>query len=182
MAAAIEATSLEEEQLPNKSKTMTWKPRRGKPKIPGQNKAEEYFLKSFRNVCDSESEESELCDTSPNENDVSGSPVDCVDSPPHLDDWGSGVSSVPDAITFPEPQTASVYEPEDWDKELEQSECGPYDADDFYCGSFQENNLLASYSWQDDSFYNPVHHHAASLVFTPPVGITEPGQFDDADE
>ncbi|NXY75466.1 COPRS protein, partial [Glareola pratincola] len=90
-----------------------------------------------------------------------------------------------EAVTFPELQTASVYEPEeDWDKELENSECNPYDAEDFYCGSFEENNLLSSYSWQEDSYYNPSCHHAVSFTFskTPPVRMTEPGQFDDADE
>lgn len=40
MAAAIESTSFEEEQLPNKRETMTWKPRKGKPKILEQNKAD----------------------------------------------------------------------------------------------------------------------------------------------
>ncbi|NWW98426.1 COPRS protein, partial [Caloenas nicobarica] len=87
-----------------------------------------------------------------------------------------------EAVTFPELQTASVYEVEDWDKELEDSECSPYDAGDLCCGSFQENNLLASYSWREDSFYNPGCHHAASLTFTPPVRVTEIGQFDDAEE
>ncbi|NXN15543.1 COPRS protein, partial [Indicator maculatus] len=89
---------------------------------------------------------------------------------------------VSEAETLPVLQTACVYEAEDWDKELEDSECNPYDADDFQCGSFQENNLLASYSWQEDSFYNPGCHHAASITFTPPVRVTEIGQFDDADE
>ncbi|NXS68043.1 COPRS protein, partial [Pandion haliaetus] len=89
---------------------------------------------------------------------------------------------MPETVTFPELQTASVYEMEDWDKELEDSECNPYDAGDLHCGSFQENNLLASYSWQEDLFYNPGCHHAACLAFTPPVRMTETGQFDDADE
>ncbi|NWV02013.1 COPRS protein, partial [Upupa epops] len=89
---------------------------------------------------------------------------------------------VPDAVTFPELQTAPVYEAEDWDKELEEADCNPYDAEDFYCGNFQKNNLLASCVWQEDSFYNPSCHHAACLVFTPPIKITETGQFDDADE
>ncbi|NXN93980.1 COPRS protein, partial [Rhinopomastus cyanomelas] len=88
----------------------------------------------------------------------------------------------PDAVTFPELQTAAVYETEDWDKDLEESHCSPYDADDFYCGSFQKNNLLASYAWQEDSFYNPSCHHAACIASVPPVRTTEIGQFDDADE
>lgn len=56
------------------------------------------------------------------------------------------------------------------------------DAGDLYCGSFQENNLLASYSFREDSLYNPCCHHAACLAFTLPVRMTEVGQFDDADE
>ncbi|XP_074778322.1 coordinator of PRMT5 and differentiation stimulator-like [Athene noctua] len=166
MAAAIEPTSFEEEQLPNKRETMTWKPRK------------EWLLKNIPNVLDSESEESEFSGVSQNEN-VSGSPVDLY---PDLEDLGGEDSSMPEAVTFPELQTASVYEVEDWDEELGDSECNPYDPGDLYCGSFQENNLLASYSWQEDSFYNPDCHHAACLSFTPPVRMTEAGQFDDADE
>ncbi|KAM6049973.1 coordinator of PRMT5 and differentiation stimulator isoform 2-T2 [Theristicus caerulescens] len=170
MAAAIESASFEEEQLPNKRETITWKPRK------------ECLLKNIPNVLDNESEESEFSDISHNENDVSGSPVDGVHIHPDLEDLGGEVSSMPEAVTFPELQTASVYEVEDWDKELEDSECNPYDAGDLHCGSFQENNLLASYSWREDSFYNPGCHHAACLAFTPPVRMTETGQFDDADE
>lgn len=40
MAAAIESANFEEEQLPNKQGTITWKPRKGKPEILGQNKAD----------------------------------------------------------------------------------------------------------------------------------------------
>ncbi|KAM9639683.1 coordinator of PRMT5 and differentiation stimulator isoform 1-T3 [Morphnus guianensis] len=170
MAAAIESPSFEEEQLPNKRETMTWKPRK------------ECLRKNIPHVLDSESEESEFSDTSHNENDVSDSPVDCVDIRPDLEDLGGEVCSMPEGVTFPEQQTVSVYEVEDWDKELEDSECNPYDAGDLHCGSFQENNLLASYSWREDSFYNPGCHHAACLAFTPPVRMTEAGQFDDADE
>ncbi|XP_009878543.1 PREDICTED: coordinator of PRMT5 and differentiation stimulator [Charadrius vociferus] len=181
--AAIESASFEEEQLPNKRETMIWKPRKGKPKLLEQNKADKCLLKNIPNVLDSESEESEFSDISHNENDLSGSPVDCDHIRPDLEDLDGEVTGMPEAITFPEVQTASVYEAEeDWDKELEYSECNPYDADDLYCGSFQENNLLASYSWQEDSFYNPSCHHAACFAFVPPVRVTETGQFDDADE
>ncbi|NXJ07452.1 COPRS protein, partial [Odontophorus gujanensis] len=89
---------------------------------------------------------------------------------------------VPEDITFPQQQAASTYEVEDWDKELEEAECNPYDAGDIYCGSFQENNLLASYSLREDSLYSPCCHHAACVAFTLPVRMTEVGQFDDADE
>ncbi|XP_055651348.1 coordinator of PRMT5 and differentiation stimulator isoform X1 [Falco peregrinus] len=169
MAAVIESASFDEEQLSNKIETMTWKPRKECP------------LKNIPSVLDSESEESEFSDTSHNEN-VSGSPVDCAHIHPDLEDLDGEVSGMPEAVTFPELQTATVYEVEDWDKELEESESNPYDAGDLHCGSFQESNLLASYSWREDSFYNPGCHHAACLVFTPPVRMTETGQFDDADE
>ncbi|KAM6345053.1 coordinator of PRMT5 and differentiation stimulator [Alca torda] len=150
---------------------MIWKPRK------------ECLLKNIPNVLDSESEESEFSDNSHNENDVSGSPVDCVHIHSDLEDLDGEVSSMSEAVTFPELQTASLYEAEeDWDKELENSECNPYDAGDLHCGSFQENNLLASYSWREDSFYNPSCHHAACFAFTSPVRMTETGQFDDADE
>ncbi|NXX23089.1 COPRS protein, partial [Podargus strigoides] len=89
---------------------------------------------------------------------------------------------MPEAVTFPELQTTSVYEAEDWDAELEDSESNPYDAADVYCGSFQENNLLASDSRREDSFYNPGCHHRDCIAFTRPVRVTESGQFDDADE
>ncbi|XP_014806199.1 PREDICTED: coordinator of PRMT5 and differentiation stimulator [Calidris pugnax] len=171
MAAAIESASFEEEQLPNKRESMIWKPRK------------ECLLKNIPNVLDSEPEESEFSDISQNENDVSGSPVDCVRIHSDLEDLDDDVSGMPEAVTFLELQTASVYKiEEDWDKELEESECNPYDAGDLYCGSFQENNLLTSYSWREDLFYNPSCHHAACVAFTPPVRMTEPGQFDDADE
>ncbi|XP_061867155.1 coordinator of PRMT5 and differentiation stimulator [Colius striatus] len=164
MAAAIDSISFDEEQLPNKRETMTWKPQK------------EYLLKNIPNVLDSEFEESEFSDTCHDEGDVSGFPFDSGD----LEDLDGEVSSMPVAVTFSKLQTSS--ELEDWDKELEDSECSPYDDGDLHCGSFQENNLLASYSWQEDSFYNPGCHHAACIAFTPPVRVTVFGQFDDADE
>ncbi|XP_009875106.1 PREDICTED: coordinator of PRMT5 and differentiation stimulator [Apaloderma vittatum] len=182
MAAAMESTSFEEELLPNKRETMTWKPRKGKRKVLGQSIADECLLKNVPNVLDSESEGSEFSDISHNDNDVSGSPGDSVHMRPDLEDVSGDSSSMPEAVTFPKLQTAAVHEAEDWDKELEDSEYDPYDAGDFHCGSFQENNLLASYSWREDSFYNPGCHHAACFSFTPPVRMTETAQFDDADE
>ncbi|XP_071619998.1 coordinator of PRMT5 and differentiation stimulator isoform X2 [Heliangelus exortis] len=170
MAPTIESARFEEEQLPNERKTMTWKLRK------------ECLLKDIPDVLDSESEESELSDSSHNEGECSASPVQCDNLHPDLEDLVAEISGMPEAVTSPEPKAMSAYEVEDWDKELEDSECDPYDADDFHCGSFQENNLLASYSWQVDSFYNPGCHHAASLAYTPPVRVTEAGQFDDADE
>ncbi|XP_075297290.1 coordinator of PRMT5 and differentiation stimulator [Opisthocomus hoazin] len=161
MAAATESTSFEEEQLPSKRETMTWKPRK------------ECLLENIPNV-QNESGESEFSDSSHDEEDVSSSSVDCVHILPDLEELGGEVSSMLEAVTF--------QEVEDWDKELEESECNPYDADDLYCGSFQENNLLASCSQQEDLFYSPCCHHAAHLNFTQPVRMTEFGQFDDADE
>ncbi|KAM8992485.1 coordinator of PRMT5 and differentiation stimulator isoform 1-T2 [Ara ararauna] len=168
MAGAIESESFEEERLLNERETMTWKPR------------EERLLKNIPDVRDSESEESEFSDTSHNESDTDGSPARAVRAHSDLEDLDGEVSSTSVAVTYPELQTAAVHEVEDWDKELE--DYNPYDAGDFHCGSFQENNPLASYSWQEDSFYIPDCHHAASLAFTPPFRMTETGQFDDADE
>ncbi|NXS06670.1 COPRS protein, partial [Neodrepanis coruscans] len=89
-------------------------------------------------------------------------------------------SSVPES---PELQDASGYELEDWDKELEESASCHYDAEDFCCESSQENNLLASYVWKEDWFYNPSCHHTACFASPPPVcRRVESGQFDDADE
>ncbi|XP_028940886.1 coordinator of PRMT5 and differentiation stimulator [Antrostomus carolinensis] len=149
MADAIESSSFKEEQLPpDENKTMIWKPRRGKPKILGKNKAD----------------------------------IENTSVYPDLEDLDVEFSSKLEALTFTELKTASYYEVEDWEKELEELERDPYNADDFCCGSFQENNLLASYSWQEDLYYTPACHHAASFAFTPPVRTTEIGQFDDADE
>ncbi|XP_017667612.1 PREDICTED: coordinator of PRMT5 and differentiation stimulator isoform X3 [Lepidothrix coronata] len=164
MAGAVDATNCEEKQLPNKRETMIWKPRK------------ECLLDNISNVPDSKSEESEASDAPHSEGDHSVSP----------DDWynvheGDGVvSSIPDS---PKLQSASEHEVEDWDKELEESACGPYDADDLSCGSFQENNVSASYVWKEDWFYYPSCHHTASFVSPPPVSKkVESGQFDDADE
>lgn len=176
MAATLEHTSFEEEQPPNKKETMTWKPTEVKPKILGQTKADECLLKNILCVLDSDSEGSEFSDISACEDDVS------LHTDTDMEDLCGELSRMPEDVTFPQQQTASTYEVEDWDKELEESECSPYDAGDLYCGSFQENNLLASYSFREDSLYNPCCHHAACLAFTLPVRMTEVGQFDDADE
>ena len=93
-------------------------------------------LKNIPSVLDSESEESEFSDTSHNEN-VSGSPVDCAHIHPDLEDLDGEVSGMPEAVTFPELQTATVYEVEDWDKELEESESNPYGEYRFTCASFE---------------------------------------------
>lgn len=84
------------------------------------------MLKKIPNGPDSESEESEFSDASCDENDVSDSPADCARVHPDLEDLDGEVSNMLEAVTFPELQTASVYEVEDWDKELEDSECSPY--------------------------------------------------------
>ncbi|NXL99611.1 COPRS protein, partial [Tyrannus savana] len=89
-------------------------------------------------------------------------------------------SSLPDSLKL---QNAAEHEVEDWDKELEEFACSPYDADDLSWGSFQENNVLASYVWKEDWFYQPGCHHTACFVSPPRVrGEVESGQFDDADE
>ncbi|NXF99605.1 COPRS protein, partial [Sakesphorus luctuosus] len=90
------------------------------------------------------------------------------------------VSSIPESPKF---QNTSEYEVEDWDKELKESACGPYDAEDLSWGSFQESNPLASYMWKEDWFYNPSCHHTPRFVSPPRVrSWVENGQFDDADE
>ncbi|NWH94198.1 COPRS protein, partial [Aegithalos caudatus] len=74
------------------------------------------------------------------------------------------------------------HEVEDWDKELEESKYSPYDADDFSCGSFEENNHFGSCVWKEDWFYIPSCNHAPCFVYPPLVRTVEKGQFDDADE
>nr|XP_025954869.1 coordinator of PRMT5 and differentiation stimulator [Dromaius novaehollandiae] len=170
MAAAVGYARLEEKQLPSQGGTATWKPRK------------ECLPKNIPNIADSEAQESEFSDISHYEKDVSGSSVESAHFCSDLEDWDGEASSVPGAAVFPELQTAAEYEVEDWDKELEDSEFNPYDAGDLHCGSFQENNLLASYSWREDSVYNPGCHHAACVAFTSPIRMTETGQFDDAEE
>ncbi|NWI95566.1 COPRS protein, partial [Pitta sordida] len=90
------------------------------------------------------------------------------------------VSSTPES---PKLQDTSGYQMEDWDEELKESADSPYDADDYSCGSFQENNLLVSYVWKEDWFYNPGCHHAVCFASPPPVSRrVQNGQFDDAEE
>nr|XP_021144110.1 coordinator of PRMT5 and differentiation stimulator isoform X4 [Columba livia] len=108
MAAAAESASFEEEHVPNK------KPRK------------ECLLKGISNVPDSESEESEFYDVSRNKSDGSDPPADWAHVHPDLEDLDGEVSSMLEAVTFAELQTASVSEVEDWDKELEDFECSPY--------------------------------------------------------
>ncbi|XP_068511107.1 coordinator of PRMT5 and differentiation stimulator isoform X1 [Anas acuta] len=181
MAASLERTTFEEEQLPDEREAKNWKPRKVNPIILGQTKADECLRKNIPRVLDSDSEESEFSDTSSYEDDVGRSPAG-YHVLPDLEDLNCEISNMLENVTSPEQQSASVYEVEDWDKELEESESNPYDAGDLYCGSFQENNPLVSYSLQEESLYNPCCHHAASLAFTLPVRVTEIGQFDDADE
>nr|XP_021122990.1 coordinator of PRMT5 and differentiation stimulator isoform X1 [Anas platyrhynchos] len=181
MAASLERTTFEEEQLPDEREAKNWKPRKVNPIILGQTKADECLRKNIPRVLDSDSEESEFSDTSSYEDDVGRSSAG-YHVLPDLEDLNCEISNMLENVTSPEQQSASVYEVEDWDKELEESESNPYDAGDLYCGSFQENNPLVSYSLQEESLYNPCCHHAASLAFTLPVRVTEIGQFDDADE
>ncbi|XP_030089677.1 coordinator of PRMT5 and differentiation stimulator [Serinus canaria] len=168
MAAASEAAKSEGKQLPNKTETMIWKPR------------QECLLQNIPNVPDGKSGESEFASTSPNEGDASGSTDEgWYNIYADLDVWDSEASNVPKSSGQ---QDASEHEVEDWDKELEESASGPYDADDLAGGSFEENNLFGSYVWKEDWFYNPSCHHTPCLVFPPRVRTVEKGQFDDADE
>lgn len=86
----------------------------------------EYLLKNIPYILHNECEEGEFSDTSQNENDVSGSPIDYYDLHSDVEDLNGEVSTVSEAETFPVLQAAAVYEAEDWDKELEDSECNPY--------------------------------------------------------
>ncbi|XP_025902582.1 coordinator of PRMT5 and differentiation stimulator [Nothoprocta perdicaria] len=170
MAAVVGCVPLEEEQGPSDGGAATWAPGR------------ECFPKNIANVAESGAQDDEFSDISHSEEDVSEFAVESINSWSDLEESEGEASSVSQAAAFPELQTAADYEVEDWDKELEDSELNPYDAGDLPCGSFQENNLLALYSWQEDSMYNPGCYHAASITFTSPVRIIETGQFDDAEE
>ncbi|XP_072792999.1 coordinator of PRMT5 and differentiation stimulator isoform X2 [Taeniopygia guttata] len=112
MAAASGTATSEGKQLPSKRETMVWKPRK------------ECFLQNIPNVPDGKSEESESTSTAPNEDDVSGSTDEgWYNIYADLDVWDSEVSNVPESSGQ---QDASEHEVEDWDKELEESTCGPY--------------------------------------------------------
>ncbi|XP_065591716.1 coordinator of PRMT5 and differentiation stimulator [Cyrtonyx montezumae] len=176
MAAPREHSGFEEERPPNEKEAMTWKHGAVKHKTFRQTEADECLLKNIPCVLDGDSEGSEFSDISVYEDDID------LHLNSEMEDLCSEISSMPEDITFPQQQAASTYEVEDWDKELEEAECNPYDAGDIYCGSFQENDLLASCSLREDSLYNPCCHHAACVAFTLPVRMTEVGQFDDADE
>jgi len=86
------------------------------------------LLENIPNV-QNESGESEFSDSSHDEEDVSSSSVDCVHILPDLEELGGEVSSMLEAVTF--------QEVEDWDKELEESECNPYGEYKFTCASFE---------------------------------------------
>lgn len=91
----------------------------------------------------SDSEESEFSDTSSYEDDVSQSPAGYHYVPPDLEELNGDISNMLESVTSPEQQTASVYEVEDWDKELEESESNPYGEYKFTCASFEYVELGA---------------------------------------
>ncbi|XP_056361932.1 coordinator of PRMT5 and differentiation stimulator [Oenanthe melanoleuca] len=168
MAAASEAANSDGKQLPNKKGTMIWESRK------------ECLLQNIPPVLHGKSEESPSASTSCHEGDVSGSTDEgWCNIYAGLDVWNSEVSNIPESSGQ---QDASPHEVEDWDKELEEADCSPYDADDFSCGSFEESNLFGSFEWKKDWFYNPGCHHTPRFVFPPRVRTVEKGQFDDADE
>lgn len=95
----------------------------------------ECLLQNIPNVPDGKSEESESASTSPNEGAISGSIDDgWYNIYADLDVWDNEVSKIPES---PGQQDASEYEVEDWDKELEESTCGPYGEYTFTCASFE---------------------------------------------
>ncbi|XP_009071928.1 PREDICTED: coordinator of PRMT5 and differentiation stimulator [Acanthisitta chloris] len=161
MDAAVGAENREEKQLPSQRGTVSCKPRK------------ECLQKNCK------SEESA---TSDNESHGSDSPGAWSNTQSALEEWEEDVSSTPEAVPAPQPDTAPVHEVEDWDRELEEAACSPYDADDFNCGSFEGDNLLAPYVCQEDWFYDPGCHHAPCFAFPRRARRVEMGQFDDADE
>lgn len=94
----------------------------------------ECLLKNIPGVLDSESEESELPDTSHNDSDTGGSPAHVVHTRSDLEDLDGEVSSMSVAVTYPELPTAAVHEVEDWEKELE--DYNPYGKYEFTGASF----------------------------------------------
>lgn len=91
----------------------------------------ECLLKNILCVLDSDSEGSEFSDISACEDDVS------LHTDTDMEDLCGELSRMPEDVTFPQQQTASTYEVEDWDKELEESECSPYGKYKFTGGSFE---------------------------------------------
>ncbi|XP_043384287.1 coordinator of PRMT5 and differentiation stimulator isoform X2 [Chelonia mydas] len=167
--AAGDCTCHEEEELVKGGTLVNWRPRKGC---------------LARNVSDGESHQSRFSgcpcyESDTAHSDSSGPPIKWLGD---LDDFQSDLEDWELDASFPELKIDSQYEEEDWDKELEDAECNPYDAEDIDCGSLQENYLLASCAWQEESLYNPMCHHAAPLALSSPNRMPEVGQFDDADD
>ncbi|XP_030390844.1 coordinator of PRMT5 and differentiation stimulator isoform X1 [Gopherus evgoodei] len=172
--AAGDCTCHEEEELAKGGKIVNWRPGKGR---------------LARNVSDGESHQSRFSgcpcyESDTTHSDSSGTPIkyigDFDDFQSDLENWELDDEAC--AVSFPELKIDSQYEEEDWDKELEDAACNPYDAEDINCGSLQENCLLASCAWQEESLYNPRCHHAAPLSLSSPNRMPEVGQFDDADD
>ncbi|XP_053152985.1 coordinator of PRMT5 and differentiation stimulator isoform X2 [Hemicordylus capensis] len=110
---------------------------------------------------------------------------DMTSSLDESDDLDSDVEdcSMPTDTVFPELKTASHYEKEDWDKELADSKYSdnPYDFEDvIHCGSFQDQDPMASCSLQEEPLYDPSLHHVAPLTVSQLQAVLVDGQFDDA--
>ncbi|XP_077184845.1 coordinator of PRMT5 and differentiation stimulator [Paroedura picta] len=91
--------------------------------------------------------------------------------------------SVPADTAFPEKNSTSHYEPEDWDKELAESESNknPYDSDDvIFCGNAQDRDPVALCSVQEEPLYDPSSHHVAPVTLKHQKTKPVDGQFDDA--
>ncbi|KAI6075710.1 Coordinator of PRMT5 and differentiation stimulator isoform X2 [Aix galericulata] len=128
MAASLERTTFEEKRLPDDREAKNSEPRKVNPVILGQTKVGECLRKNIPHVLNSDSEESEFSDTSSYEDDVSRSPASYHYVQPDLEELDGEISNMLESVTSPEQQTASVYEVEDWDKELEESESNPYES------------------------------------------------------
>ncbi|XP_067403503.1 coordinator of PRMT5 and differentiation stimulator isoform X5 [Emydura macquarii macquarii] len=170
------AGNSEEEELVKGEKTVNWRPRKGH---------------LARSISDAESHQSRFSDCSCYESDTTHLDSDSLEPSIKIigdfDDFQSDLENweledEAGLASFPELKIDSQYEEEDWDKELEDAECNPYDAEDIDYGSLQENDLLASCAWQEESLYNPRCHHATPLALSLPNRIPEVGQFDDADD
>ncbi|KAM6474450.1 coordinator of PRMT5 and differentiation stimulator isoform 3-T3 [Liasis olivaceus] len=110
---------------------------------------------------------------------------DFEDFPSENEDWEliGEDCSMPTLTVFPEMKPVSLYEEEDWDKELADSENNknPYDLDDIiHCGGFLDGNPEAFCSVQEEPLYDPSLYHVAPLTLIHLEAVIEDGQFEDA--
>ncbi|XP_043384289.1 coordinator of PRMT5 and differentiation stimulator isoform X5 [Chelonia mydas] len=112
--AAGDCTCHEEEELVKGGTLVNWRPRKGC---------------LARNVSDGESHQSRFSgcpcyESDTAHSDSSGPPIKWLGD---LDDFQSDLEDWELDASFPELKIDSQYEEEDWDKELEDAECNPYE-------------------------------------------------------